>query len=120
MTATMTSMDPFVPVRLSGSGCMDSVKAMGSGTGTATSTAASTVFSAMDATATISNSVASVASAASAASATSATTQDRLDSLRKQLKSWERDFAAANAGRKAGREDIKADCVFGMYGVDDC
>lgn len=109
MTATMTSMDPFVPVRLSGSGCMDSVKAMGSAPGSATSTATSTVFSAMDATAAISNSVASAASA---------TIQDRLDNLRKQLKAWERDFAAANAGRKAGREDIKADCVFGMYGVD--
>lgn len=27
--------------------------------------------------------------------------------LRQELKTWEREFAAANGGRKAGRDDIK-------------
>lgn len=27
--------------------------------------------------------------------------------LRQELKVWERDFAASNGGRKAGRDDIK-------------
>lgn len=27
--------------------------------------------------------------------------------VRKELKEWEKEFAAANGGRKAGREDIK-------------
>lgn len=34
--------------------------------------------------------------------------------LRAELKEWERAFAAANAGKKAGREDIKKDSVIGI------
>ncbi len=34
--------------------------------------------------------------------------------LRKELKEWEQAFAAANGGRKAGRDDIKADAAIGM------
>jgi DNA replication regulator SLD2 len=34
--------------------------------------------------------------------------------LRQELKTWERDFAAANGGRKAGREDIKQHPTIGM------
>lgn len=33
--------------------------------------------------------------------------------LRQELKSWEREFAAANDGRKAGREDIKQHSIIG-------
>lgn len=33
---------------------------------------------------------------------------DRATALRAELKQWEKDFAAANAGRKAGKGDIKA------------
>jgi hypothetical protein len=35
-------------------------------------------------------------------------------SLRTELKEWERAFAAANGGRKAGRDDIRKDEVMGM------
>ena len=34
--------------------------------------------------------------------------------LRQELKAWEREFAAANDGRKAGREDIKQNPAIGM------
>lgn len=34
--------------------------------------------------------------------------------LRAELKDWERAFAAANAGRKAERSDIKKDATIGM------
>lgn len=34
--------------------------------------------------------------------------------LRQELKTWERDFAAANGGRKAGREDIKQHPTIGI------
>ena len=33
--------------------------------------------------------------------------EDTLDRLKLELKQWEKAFAAANNGRKAGREDIK-------------
>lgn len=32
---------------------------------------------------------------------------ERSNALRLELKAWEKDFAAANEGRKAGRDDIK-------------
>lgn len=35
--------------------------------------------------------------------------------LRAELKEWERAFAAANGGRKAGREDIKKDFGIGTH-----
>lgn len=34
--------------------------------------------------------------------------------LRAELKEWERAFAAANGGKKAGREDIKRNSVIGI------
>lgn len=34
--------------------------------------------------------------------------------LRQELKVWEREFAAANSGRKAGRDDIKQHPSIGM------
>ena len=34
--------------------------------------------------------------------------------LRQELKVWEREFAAANGGRKAGRDDIKQHPSIGM------
>jgi hypothetical protein len=34
--------------------------------------------------------------------------------LRQELKVWEREFAAANGGRKAGRDDIKLHPSIGM------
>ena len=34
--------------------------------------------------------------------------------LRQELKAWEREFAAANGGRKAEREDIKQNPTIGM------
>lgn len=33
--------------------------------------------------------------------------------IRVELKSWEKDFARANDGRKAGRADIKANAYIG-------
>lgn len=39
--------------------------------------------------------------------------QDQCATLRLELKAWEKDFAADNAGRKAGREDIKANADIG-------
>jgi hypothetical protein len=41
----------------------------------------------------------------------------QLTTLRAELKQWEKTFAAANGGRKAGRDDIKQDPVIGM---DSC
>ena len=40
--------------------------------------------------------------------------EERSQLLRDELKSWEKLFASANAGRKAGRDDIKADQIIGM------
>lgn len=34
--------------------------------------------------------------------------EQRCNALRQDLKVWEKSFAAQNEGRKAGREDIKA------------
>jgi hypothetical protein len=36
--------------------------------------------------------------------------------LRQELKEWEKSFAEANGGRKAGRNDIKQDVVIGIAG----
>lgn len=36
--------------------------------------------------------------------------------LRHELKEWEKSFAAANGGRKAGRDDIKKNLEIGMRG----
>lgn len=36
------------------------------------------------------------------------------NSLRQDLKAWEKEFAAANGGRKAGRDDIKQHPTIGM------
>ena len=36
------------------------------------------------------------------------------DKLRVELKVWEKAFASANEGRKAGRDDIKKDPEIGM------
>ena len=38
----------------------------------------------------------------------------RLSAIRSELKKWEAAFAAANEGRKAGREDIKNDANIGV------
>ena len=38
-----------------------------------------------------------------------------METLRAELKEWERIFAEANNGRKAEREDIKRDLDIGMY-----
>ena len=43
----------------------------------------------------------------------SAAATDRATELRRQLKDWEREFAAANDGRKADRSDIKANAAIG-------
>ena len=40
-------------------------------------------------------------------------------SLRAELKEWERAFAAANGGRKAGKEDIRKDEVIGTCAAFD-
>ena len=37
-----------------------------------------------------------------------------LTEIRLELKKWEAAFAAANGGRKAGREDIKNDATIGV------
>jgi DNA replication regulator SLD2 len=37
--------------------------------------------------------------------------------LRQELKVWEKEFAAANGGRKAGRDDIKQHPSIGMARV---
>jgi 26S proteasome regulatory subunit N12 len=37
--------------------------------------------------------------------------EQRCTVLRNDLKAWEKEFAAQHNGKKAGREDIKADAV---------
>ena len=46
----------------------------------------------------------------------SSTTQEpsQQQKLRIELKEWEKGFAAANGGRKAGREDIKKEPEIGI------
>jgi hypothetical protein len=39
---------------------------------------------------------------------------EQSNTLRQELKEWEKTFAAANGGRKAGRDDIKKDAVIGI------
>jgi hypothetical protein len=39
--------------------------------------------------------------------------EERSNSLRKELKTWEKGFADANGGRKARRDDIKANLEIG-------
>lgn len=39
--------------------------------------------------------------------------QEQANNLRQELKEWEKSFAAANQGRKAGRDDIKAHPTIG-------
>lgn len=41
------------------------------------------------------------------------TETDQLNTLRVELKQWEKAFADANGGRKAGRQDIKQDPIIG-------
>jgi len=41
---------------------------------------------------------------------------DRCAVLRSELKQWEAHYAAANGGKKAGRDEIKKDAAIGMYG----
>lgn len=41
--------------------------------------------------------------------------EQRCNALRNDLKAWEKQFAAQHNGRKAGREDIKADAVICMH-----
>lgn len=50
------------------------------------------------------------------ATATILSTADasQLNTLRVELKQWEKAFADANGGRKAGRHDIKQDPSIGM------
>jgi len=43
----------------------------------------------------------------------SAIASDRITTLRQELKQWENSFAAANGGKKAGREEIKKDAAIG-------
>ena len=38
---------------------------------------------------------------------------ERTETLRSELKIWERAFAEANSGRKPGRDDIKNDSAIG-------
>lgn len=45
----------------------------------------------------------------------STTDANQLNSLRAELKQWEKTFADANGGRKAGRHDIKQDPIIGIY-----
>ena len=44
-----------------------------------------------------------------------ASTQIQTEKVRAELKSWEKSFAAANEGRKAGREDIKKNPEIGWF-----
>lgn len=37
--------------------------------------------------------------------------EQRCNTLRNDLKAWEKQFAAQNNGKRAGREDIKADAI---------
>lgn len=41
--------------------------------------------------------------------------EQRCKTLRNDLKAWEKQFAAQHNGKKAGREDIKADTVICMH-----
>jgi len=43
----------------------------------------------------------------------SAVLEERSNSLRKELKAWEKRFADTNGGRKAERNDIKANLDIG-------
>lgn len=47
-------------------------------------------------------------------SALDTTKQTYIAALKEELKIWEKSFAAANNGRKAGREDIKKDAAIGV------
>lgn len=51
---------------------------------------------------------------ASAAMLSEADVATQAATLRAELKEWEKAFAAANGGRKAGREDIKKDPTIGV------
>jgi len=42
----------------------------------------------------------------------------RSNSLRLELKAWEKEFAAANEGRKASRDDIKKNLEIGMLSFE--
>ena len=44
--------------------------------------------------------------------------EQRCNVLRHDLKAWEKKFAAENEGRKAGRDDIKANAEICMYTTD--
>lgn len=44
--------------------------------------------------------------------------KDELSQLRDDLKVWEKEFAAANEGRKATRDDIKAAPAIGIVHSD--
>ena len=39
--------------------------------------------------------------------------EERSNSLKRELKAWEKRFADTNDGRKAGRDDIKANLEIG-------
>jgi hypothetical protein len=41
--------------------------------------------------------------------------EQRCNTLRNDLKAWEKQFTAQHNGKKAGREDIKADAVICMH-----
>ena len=45
---------------------------------------------------------------------------ERSNTLRIELKSWEKDFAASNDGQKASRDDIKKHSEIGQYTVLRC
>lgn len=45
--------------------------------------------------------------------------QKRSHSMRQELKIWEKEFATANGGRKAGREDIKQNPSIGEWRGQD-
>jgi 26S proteasome regulatory subunit N12 len=41
--------------------------------------------------------------------------EQRCNALRNDLKAWEKQFAAQHNGKKAGRDDIKADAIICMH-----
>jgi|SRR5690242_11134132 len=43
--------------------------------------------------------------------------EQRCNSLRNDLKAWEKQFAVQHNGKKAGRDDIKADVVICTYAI---
>ena len=45
--------------------------------------------------------------------------EQRCNALRQDLKVWEKKFAAQNHGRKAGRDDIKANAEICMDALDE-